>query len=298
MKGIIIINPFHLPVQSVLQAERLKEEFSYLNVDCKIVDNGFLHTHINSNGQICCDIKCDFAVYLDKDKYFSEILEKQGIKLFNSHKTIRLCDDKGQTYIALSNNDLSVPKTIFAPVCYKKEVSYSKEFLINIEEQLGYPIIIKESYGSMGKGVYKADNFKQLTEIAEQTKMVAHLFQEYIAYKEGTDIRIIVIGGKAVAVMERCNKNDFRSNIAVGGTGKKIDVPKAFIDSAIKASKIVGADYCGVDILYGKDNKPVICEVNSNAFFEGIEKITNVNVAKTYAQYIIEQTSKRKQLKF
>ena len=49
---------------------------------------------------------------------------------------------------------------------------------------------------------------------------------------------------------------------------------------------MLNLDYCGVDLLYGEDG-PVLCEVNSNAFFEGLEAATGVNVAKLYAEYIV-----------
>ena len=61
---------------------------------------------------------------------------------------------------------------------------------------------------------------------------------------------------------------------------------------AIKASEILNLDYCGVDILEGKDGEPILSEVNSNAFFEGIEMTTKVNVAGAYVDYLIRKVHK------
>ncbi len=47
-------------------------------------------------------------------------------------------------------------------------------------------------------------------------------------------------------------------------------------------------DYCGIDILQG-NNKYYICEVNSNAFFGGIEAVTGINIAEKYASYICKK---------
>ena len=105
---------------------------------------------------------------------------------------------------------------------------------------------------------------------------------------EGVDVRVIVIGGKTVASMERRNKDDFRSNVAQGGCGVKIDLPENFQIVAESCAEILGLDYCGVDLLYGNDGEPYVCEVNSNAFFGGIEEATGVNVAKLYAEHIIK----------
>ena len=56
----------------------------------------------------------------------------------------------------------------------------------------------------------------------------------------------------------------------------------------LKVAKILNLDYCGVDVLFGKDGY-LICEVNSNAFFDGIEAATGINVARAYAEHICSQ---------
>ncbi|MCQ2387040.1 MAG: RimK family alpha-L-glutamate ligase [Clostridia bacterium] len=289
MRGIIVVNPFGFPGQSIKQAERLSEEFNKLNVKVEIVKDGFLKNQL-IGGNLSSELKgFDFAVFLDKDKYLSSILTKMGVRLFNTHEAIRVCDDKGDTYIALSNNGIKMPDTIFAPLCYKEESKVDENSLKVIAGKLGFPMIVKESYGSMGHGVHKVDDFESLIELENKIKTKPHLFQKYYGEKVGTDIRAIVIGGQLLTAMERYNQNDFRSNIALGGKGKPITLSEEFKSVAEKSAKILGLDYCGVDILYDDDNKPIVCEVNSNAFFEGIESVTKVNVALNYAKYIIEK---------
>lgn len=286
MKGLIFLNPHLTPLQSVHQAERLTEEFNKLGVQIEVVSDGFGRVSLSGTGAIIDIVKPDFAVYLDKDKYLSQILEKGGLRLFNRHSSVRVCDDKAETYIALAGNGVNIPKTVFGGLCYSKDLSVKREWAERIANELSFPIIVKESYGSMGKGVYKADNLDELLAVMERVKLKPHLFQEYIPHKVGVDVRVIVIGGKTVASMERRNENDFRSNVAQGGTGKKISLPKEFKVIAEKCAKILELDYCGVDLLYGENGEPVVCEVNSNAFFDGIEQVTGVNVAKAYAEYI------------
>lgn len=287
-KGIVIINPYLEPKESVHQAERLKEEFNKLNAEVDIVTDTFLQSIIDC-GNIKTKLKgIDFAVYLDKDKYQSEILYRTGVRMFNSHEAIRLCDDKGATYIALSTSNLYTPKTIFAPLCYKKDLPIKREWATKIANELGYPVIVKESFGSMGKGVYKADTEDELVSLIEQLKLKPHLYQEYLGEVRGVDVRVIVIGGKAVCAMERRNDKDFRSNVAQGGQGCKIILDEKFKKIAEKCAKILRLDYCGVDLLYGKDGEPCVCEVNSNAFFSNIEATTGFNVAKAYAEHILK----------
>ena len=285
--GIVIINPYLVPEQSIHQAHRLQEEFNKLNVSVQIVTDAFLHSSIDKDIIKTKLNGVDFAIYLDKDKYQSEILSKSGIRLFNSHESIRLCDDKGSTYITLANNNIYMPKTIFAPVCYHKDLTVKKEWAKKIGDEWGYPVIVKESFGSMGKCVYKADNQDQLFSLMQELKLRPHLYQEYLDVAKGIDVRVIVIGGKAVCAMQRKNANDFRSNVEQGGKGYNIELPDDFRRVAEKCASLLGLDYCGVDLLYGKDDSPCVCEVNSNAFFNGIESTTGFNVAKAYAEHII-----------
>lgn len=288
MKGLIIINRYSLPKQSVHQAERLKTEFKKRNVAVDIITDGYLYAGL-FNDKLNFDLSgVGFAIYLDKDKYLSQVLESKGIRVFNKHEAIRLCDDKGQTIIALANKGVIMPKTIFAPICYAQSLELNYSDADAIIEKLSLPIVVKESFGSMGKGVHLAESKEQLVSLMTKLKNLPHIYQEYIHYIIGVDVRVIVIGKKAVAVMERCNKNDFRSNVAQGGTGVKIDPPIEFIKTAEKCAEILGLDYCGVDLLYKDDKTPVVCEVNSNAFFDGIEQVTSVNVAGLYADYVIK----------
>ncbi len=285
-QGIIVINPYQIPLESVHQANRLKDELNALGVSVEIITDTFLRNFIAQN-KIQTELKdIDFIVYLDKDKYQSEILESLGIRLFNTHNAVRVCDDKGTTYLALLNSGLNIPKTIFGALCYNKDMPIDKGWAEKIAENLGFPIIVKESFGSMGKGVYLANNLSELLEVMEKVKLKPHLFQEYVG-EPGVDVRVIVIGGKAVCAMERRNDSDFRSNVAQGGYGKKITLSDEFKRCAEKCALVLGLDYCGVDLLYGEDGKPYVCEVNSNAFISGIEKVTGFNVAKSYAEHIV-----------
>ena len=196
--GIIVINPYQIPAESVHQAKRIQQEFLNLGVSVDIITDTFLQNEISSSTIKSTLNGVEFAVYLDKDKYQSEILENLGIKLFNSHKSIRVCDDKGLTTLALMDKGVNLPKTIFGALCYNKDMPINKEWAKKIADSLGFPLIVKESFGSMGKGGYLASNFDELVSIMNELKLKPHLFQEYLGTRRGVDVRGIVVGGKAV----------------------------------------------------------------------------------------------------
>ena len=282
--GLIIINGYSEYESTKHQVRRLLEEFSNANVNVSVKKTTDI-VPIIENGNISINLpKYDFVVYLDKDKYLADVLTKCGYKLFNSAKSIELCDDKMVTHLSLINKGIDMPKTISAPLCYVNSGDYS--YLDKVIEQLGYPIVVKECFGSKGAQVFLANNMNELLEIENSLRFKAHLFQQFIK-PGGVDYRLIVINHKVIASMKRENKNDFRSNVAQGGSGTKVELSNEIKELAIKSSEVLGLDYCGVDILIDENNNPMVCEVNSNAFFEGIEKATNVNVAKLYVKHII-----------
>ena len=286
-RGLILINAYSKLKSSLNQSERLKEELEKLKVNTDIRRNDFFAAQINGFGDI--EIKTagyDFCIYLDKDKYISHMLEKSGLRLFNSHTAIDVCDDKMLTCITLANSNIPMPETLAGLLCYTPEEETGEDIFNKVENALGYPVVIKTCYGSLGKGIFKADGRAELEKIANDLKCTPHLFQQFIKSSCGRDIRVIVIGGKFVAAMLRKSNGDFRSNLELGGTAEPFNPPKEVISLCERTAKLLKLDYCGIDVLFGEKGY-YICEVNSNAFFGGIERTTGVNVAKAYAEYII-----------
>jgi len=286
--GIIVWNAF-APLLS--QPKRIQEELKLLGIDIPVVRNDEVLAYIN--GDKCGNkLSPDFVIYLDKDVHIAQMLEKCGMRLFNSSKSIFTCDDKVLTYIALTGHNIKMPVTISSPLCYTHVESPADTFTKRVVEKLGFPMVAKSNFGSLGQQVYLLDNIQKLKSFRNKYRRAPHLYQEYIKCSHGRDVRIIVIDGKAVASMLRISDNDFRSNIALGGKPQKFDAPAAFTDMAEQAAQIIGLDYCGVDILFGESGEPILCEVNSNAYFETIEKLTGINIARKYAEYIIKKTNR------
>ena len=285
-KGLILINAYSKLESSLNQSKRLKEELEKLGVAVDILRNDFFAAKLDGLGNIVTKAEgYDFCIYLDKDRYISHMLEKSGLKLFNSHTAIEACDDKMLTSITLANSGIPMPKTLAGLLCYDEGAEIGEQFYKNIESEIGYPVIVKTCYGSLGKGVFKADNREQLEKLANRLKCTPHLFQQFIKTSEGRDIRVIVIGGKAVAAMVRKSDGDFRSNLELGGTAQAYNPPEEVISLCERTANLLNLDYCGIDILFGEKGY-CICEVNSNAFFGGIERATNINIAKAYSEYI------------
>lgn len=284
MRAAVLVNAYIRSAGMLRQAERVAEELRLLGVETEIVRNGTFLSNVSEN-EITYPQNYDFIVYLDKDKYLPRMLERSGLRLFNSAKAVEDCDDKMLTCIALAGGGVNLPDTVPAPLCYYADAHVPKEFLRGVGERLGFPLIAKKSFGSWGMDVRLIGNEQELAAVAEEFRLFPHLYQKRVG-KPGEDYRILVVGGKAIACMKRKNEGDFRSNIEAGGKGEKAVPPSAFFETAERCARILQLDYCGVDIL-DEEGTPYVCEVNSNALFNEAERVTGVNVAGAYARYMV-----------
>ena len=292
MQGIILVNAYIRAEGAFRQAERIREELSARGLSVRIEKNGRFLCRVQKNA-VTLSEKIDFCVYLDKDKYLSRMLEKCGVRVFDTAAAVELCDDKMLTAVALAGHGINLPDTLPAPLCYYADAAVGKEYIGEVGGTLGYPLVVKKSFGSWGMDVELIQNEKELAAVAEKFRMSPHLYQKYVAAHRGEDYRVLVVGGKTVAVMKRENDSDFRSNIECGGRGSAADLPQSFILQAERCAEILGLDYCGVDIL-DDGGVPVVCEVNSNAFFNEAERVTGVNVAGAYAEHIAHTMAMQK----
>lgn len=286
-QAVIIVNAYSQSEEAAYQPKRIKEELEKLGVKTDIKRLGFADCFIDG-GDISTKFgKYDFCVFYDKDSHALAQIEKSGLRCFNSYDSIVDCDDKMLTYVRLANEGVPMPKTYSAPLCYTPGSRADRKQLGEISESLGFPLIVKECYGSLGKGVSLVNDAESLYKISDKLIASPHIFQEFIAESRGTDLRVIVVGGKFLGAMRRVSDGDFRSNIGVGGKGEIYLADERTKELAEKIAKTLKLDYCGIDFLFSSCG-PILCEVNSNAFFKGFEFVTGINVAEAYAKYICE----------
>lgn len=232
----------------------------------------------------------EFVLFWDKDIRLAQLLESIGAKVFNSAKAIEACDDKSYSYILLKQAGIPMPNTVLGPKTFEGINYPSLGFLEGVEERLGYPVVLKECYGSFGQQVYLIENREELVEKVTATSPKPILFQEFIRNSFARDLRLQVVGEEVVATMYRYSETgDFRANITNGGKMKYYEPSAAEIKVAVDSCKALGLDFGGVDILFGENQVPLVCEVNSNAHFRNIYDCTSVNVAKRIMNYIAKK---------
>lgn len=236
---------------------------------------------------LCNHVYPDFVLFLDKDIYLAEQLEALGVPIFNNPKAIHLCDDKGKTMCTLSDYDISVPKTIMAPLNFTSEVS--KTYLNIVAQALGVPCIIKESFGSFGEQVYLANTLDEMQNICKSIGSRSYIFQENVATSYGRDVRVYVAFDEVVITVKRTNTKDFRANVTNGGSMEVYKASGKMKELALEACKALELDFAGVDILFGENENPIICEVNSNAHIKNLLDVTGINFADNILEGILRR---------
>jgi len=239
------------------------------------------------------DTEVDFILFWDKDVRLAYYLEQLGYPVFNSSNAIGICDDKSLTHLTLMNSDIVMPRTIVSPMTFVNIGYTSLTFLEEVVERIQFPMIVKECFGSFGQQVYLVKNLVGLKEKVMQIGSKPLLFQEFITSSYGKDVRIQVVGNQVIASMYRYSENgDFRANLSIGGKMKPYTPSKEYCELALRCCKIIGLDFCGVDFLFGENDEPIVCEINSNAHFKNIYDCTGVNAADAIISHIKEKISK------
>jgi len=141
-------------------------------------------------------------------------------------------------------------------------------------KDLNLPMVTKITNGSQGKGVEIQKTKMDLEKYLKKNKDETIIFQKFVE-NEG-DYRVFIIEQDIMYSIKRKSKDDkkeFRNNQSLGGTSEKSEIPKKAMDIAKKASKVMGFDISGVDLIKekGTDNWYVL-EVNSAPQFDWEEK--------------------------
>jgi ribosomal protein S6--L-glutamate ligase/gamma-F420-2:alpha-L-glutamate ligase len=265
------------------QSDSVREQVSRFREECTLRGIDFMHKSIDTAWDAsAASYFPPQCIYLDKDIYFASVLEKRGVRLYNSARSIALADDKLKTQIAL-NGLIDFPKTLFSPKRYCGTTP-DKE-ICDCARALGFPMVVKEACGSLGKQVYLAKDIEELRVIAEKIGSLPHLYQEAIR-PFGRSIRLYVVGGRVIGSVRYCNDGDFRSNMADGGRAEPFAASERHCAAAIAAAEALGLDFCAADFFDAKE--PLMIEVNSNAYFKGLEQ-AGVNIAGAIIDYIAER---------
>ena len=277
--GILASNPELYSNQRIMEAGRARgHDIEFLNIkQCYMKLNADTPEVHYRGGRILGDFDAVIPRIRPSVTFYGCALtrhfESLGVYTLNGSLSISQSRDKLFSLQLLQQSGLDIPTSGFA--------SSPVDTNDLIDMVGGAPLIVKLLEGSQGRGVVLAETRKAAESVINAfTSLKANLLvQEFVKEAQGKDLRCFVIDGKVVASIERtAAPGEFRANIHQGGTAQVVKVTKEEKSLALKATKVLGLDVAGVDII--RSNKgPLLLEVNSSPGLEGIETATDKDIA-------------------
>lgn len=206
-------------------------------------------------------------------------LRALGVPVWNEASAIERCVDKSTTTFLLLRAGLPVPPT------WAVEGIAAARGVVAAEVSAG-PLVLKPLFGAQGRGLMLIRDVSDLPSPA--TVGNVYYLQRFIGADgpDYHDFRIFVIEGEPVAAMLRHSRH-WITNVKRGGQPMPTPLDAELAGLASAAAKAVGAVFCGVDIIRGRDHRPYVLEVNSMPAWSGLQTVTSVRIADLLAERFV-----------
>jgi len=206
-------------------------------------------------------------------------LWRMGLPVINHPSAIEKAVDKYYALTILNENGISIPRTV---------ITESVSEALKAFKAFGGEAIVKPIFGSRGIGAAKISD----TDVAERVFRTLRFYRHVIYVQEFVphgkrDMRIFVIGGRAVAAMYRVAES-WKTNVSQGAASVKADLVAETEKLALDAASAIGCEIAGVDIMES-DAGLLVNEVNSQPGWRGLQSTTKVSIADQIAQYVLSK---------
>ena len=219
----------------------------------------------------------EFVIMRTYDTVLSRYFERLGVRVINTAAAMELCKNKMLTHEVLVAAGLPTPTTVYAEGA---EYAYPE-----LAERFGSArFIVKRTDGAKGEDVYLVNGAREMASAVEQCGRHC-ICQEFIAESSGRDVRVWVIGGRAVGAGMRYSQTSFLSNYSQGGSVRAFDLPEEAARLAVESAAATGAEFAGIDLLFRGDGFTVN-EVNGNAGFRTLSRVGRNDIPKELFSYI------------
>lgn len=205
-------------------------------------------------------------------------LEARGVRVVNSPKALECAVDKYLTTSRLAAAGLPVPDTV---------VCESAAAALTALKELGGDAVVKPLFGSEGRGIVRVsdpDLGARVFHTLERIQAVQYL-QRFIDHG-GSDVRVLVLGGRVLGGMRRVSPHDFRTNVARNATAQRHTPTMQECDWALQAAAVTGAMFAGVDVLYDRHGRGYVIEVNAVPGWKAFAATNQIDVADRFVQWL------------
>ena len=219
-----------------------------------------------------------------------ESMEFAGIRVFNHTYSHRRAKDKLATLVWLAHKGIPIPDTT---------ITERMAAALAATRRFG-DVVSKPLRGSQGHGVLRLQDpdlafrvFKVL-QTSDQIMFVQKFIETPKADEKGEpipprDIRVMVVGGKALGAMYRYAKpGKWKANVAQGGRPRECPLSPELEKVAVQAAEALEMDFAGIDLLEA-DTGLLVSEVNSAPNWSGFQKVTGIDVAQEIADHVLRE---------
>jgi RimK family alpha-L-glutamate ligase len=206
-------------------------------------------------------------------------LEKHGVRVINSALSIERTVDKYFTSFLLSDAGIPTPRTM---------VTEDFDTALTACREMG-EVIAKPLFGSEGKGMVRISDEETAYRVLRAWEMNRYVFyvQEYLPHFQ-QDIRAFVIGDRVAAAMVRRGEG-WKTNYSQGAVVAPIELSSEMKMLALKAARLLGLDYAGVDLLPAENGRTYVIEINSIPGWRGLQKTTSLNIPELIIDCVLEK---------
>ena len=219
-------------------------------------------------------------------------LRELGVPVYNDARAIERSVDKSMTSLLLHAAAIPSPPT------WATESPAQAQRIVMREAAMGHAVVLKPLFGSQGRGLQRIGLVGGVLQPLPALDAAASLYGG-LAYLQrllpatttpGFDWRVLVIGGRAVAAMQRISTH-WIHNLAQGARCEACPLAPALAALAQAAAAALGMDYAGVDLMPGGAGQaPLqVIEVNGVAAWQGLQRVTGFNIAAALVDDLLDR---------
>lgn len=251
------------------------------NVDCKNLVTDLNDRKSKYRGQVVLQRSVSYF----KNVHSTAALEGLGARVINPLYAAILCGNKMYAHMELEKAGVRTPKAVAA---------FSEEGALAALDGFGYPAVIKPTVGSWGRLIALLRNKEAARAVIEDREHMFPLYQVYyfeeFVERPPRDIRAIVVGDQVVAAIYRYSgEGEWKTNMALGGHAEACPVTKELEDICLKATRALGGQIVGVDLMESKSDGLMVHEVNNTTEFKNTVRVTGVDIPGLMVDYALGQ---------
>ncbi|HKZ60928.1 MAG TPA: lysine biosynthesis protein LysX [Nitrososphaera sp.] len=251
------------------------------NVDCKNLFVNLNDKKSKYRGQAVLQRSVSYF----KNVHSTAALEGLGARVINPLYTAMLCGNKMYAHMELEKAGVRTPKAVAA---------FSEEGALAALDEFGYPAVIKPTVGSWGRLIALLRDKEAARAVIEDREHMFPLYQVYyfeeFVERPPRDIRAIVVGESLVAAIYRYSgEGEWKTNMALGGHAEACPVTKELEDICLKATRALGGQIVGVDLMESRNDGLMVHEVNNTTEFKNTVRVTGVDIPGLMVDYALRQ---------